>query len=105
MLDRDTILRLARESAFSARLLSDDGTVDRLSRFAAEVERLTLESAAQGCIAVLDEKEESRAEVASRKAKGTPDELARLRHWMTVSTFNAGVRRCIAAIRALGEKT
>ena len=56
------------------------------------------ERAVGACRQVLDEREESRAEQASRDARGTEDELARLRHWATVSTFNAGVRRCIAAI-------
>jgi hypothetical protein len=63
-----------------------------------------LEEAALACNEVLDMKEEARAEQASHEARGTADELARLKHWATVSTFNAGVRRCIAAIRKLGAQ-
>jgi threonine dehydratase len=67
--------------------------------------REAMEEAAVSCAAVLDEKEEARALQASYAAKGTPDELDRLRHWATVSTFNAGIRRCVAAIRAAKDKT
>jgi hypothetical protein len=60
-----------------------------------------MEVAAESCASVLDLKEEARALQASRDASGTDEELSRLQHWATVSTYNAGVRRCAAAIRAL----
>lgn len=56
------------------------------------------ERCAAACRTVLDMKEEARAEQQTRTAKGLDDELRALRHYSTVSTFNAGVRRCIAAI-------
>jgi hypothetical protein len=62
--------------------------------------KLEKDRAVAACKRVLDEKQEREAEQASRDAKGTDSELDRLRHWATVSTYNAGVRRCIAAILA-----
>ena len=59
---------------------------------------VAVERAAEACRALLDEKEEARALQASYAAKGKGDELDRLRHWATVSTFNAGIRCCIAAV-------
>lgn len=60
--------------------------------------KLALEEAAASCAGMLDEKEEAQALKASQDAEGTPDELNRLRHWLSVSTYNAGVRRCITAV-------
>lgn len=73
------------------------GTTEQERAIHAFAEAIRAEARA-ACESVLDLKEEALAEQASRAAAGTPDELARLRHYATVSTFNAGVRRCIAAI-------
>lgn len=86
------------EAAKDAGLLFADlgsSTQERAIHAFAEAIRAEARAA---CEAILDLKEEARAEQASREAAGTQDELARLRHYATVSTFNAGVRRCIAAI-------
>lgn len=66
--------------------------------------KLALEEAAASCAGMLDEKAEARALRASRDATGTPEELSRLKHWMTVSTYNAGIRRCIAAVMDAGQQ-
>jgi hypothetical protein len=63
------------------------------------------ERCVEACKSVLEMKEEARADQASRDARGADVELGRLKHWLTVSTYNAGIRRCIAAIlSALEDK-
>jgi membrane protein required for beta-lactamase induction len=88
------------EAARAAGLLfADLGSTAQERAFHAFAEAIR-DQAAAACATVLDMKEEARALQASRDAAGTPEELDRLKHWATVSTFNAGVRRCIAAIKA-----
>lgn len=63
------------------------------------------EACAQVCEAQMDQAEQDKADRRAREAQGRGDEkdqLARLRHWSVVSTFNAGLRNAAAAIRARG---
>ena len=51
------------------------------------------------CEEQFDHDEQAKADAASRTAKGVSSQLQRLRHWSTVSTYNAAVSRCITAIK------
>jgi hypothetical protein len=77
----------------------------KMREYGALCARQERERCVEACKSKLDDKEEARAERASHQAAGTEDEASRLRHWATVSTYNAGIRRCIAAIlSALEDK-
>lgn len=86
--------------------------LDELQRLRAENERLhgevatEREACAQVCESHMDKAELQRAEQRASEARERGDmqgELARMKHWSTVSTFNAGLRNAAAAIRARGE--
>lgn len=77
---------------------------DAFATFTQRIRQEEREATVSVCEGVLDMKEEARAFNASQEARGTPEELDRLRHWSTVSTFNAGIRRCIAAIRSRAQE-
>ena len=51
------------------------------------------------CEEQFDHDEQAKADAASRTAKGVSSQLQRLRHWSTVSTYNAAVSRCVTAIK------
>lgn len=87
------------EAARAAGLLfADLGSTEQERAIHAFAEAIRAQAVA-ACVTVLDMKEEARAEKQTRATAGLDDELRALRHYATVSTFNAGVRRCIAAIQ------
>jgi len=51
------------------------------------------------CEGLADRNEQATADQRSREAPDEKEQLARLRHWSTVSTYNAGMKNCAAAIR------
>ena len=55
--------------------------------------------AVKACEEQADHKEQAKADAASRAAKDETSQLMRLQHWSTVSTYNAGIRRCADAIK------
>ena len=65
------------------------------------------EACAKVCEALVDvsESEKSMRRVYHAKKHGDEeDELRAMRHELTVSTFNAGIIKCAAAIRARGQQ-
>lgn len=74
--------------------------VQEIQREAVERER---EACAAACDARVDEKEAARIRNRVNEALQSGDEedqLQAMRHELTVSTFNAGIKSCAAAIRA-----
>jgi hypothetical protein len=98
----EALLKLAYECGIS---LTINASKDRaaLTAFARAItarERLACIAICEG---LTDTKEQDRADAASRAATNQTDELSRLRHWSTVSTFNAGLKSAAAAIRERGD--
>lgn len=74
--------------------------VQEIQREAMELERVACASA---CDALVDVKEEARIQQRVNEALQQGDEedqLQAMRHQLTVSTFNAGIKSCASAIRA-----
>lgn len=64
------------------------------------------EACAQVCDSLVDRVEAEKAKLRidyARTAGDEEDELRAMRHELTVSTFNAGISKCAAAIRAQGQ--
>lgn len=77
--------------------------VQEIQREAVELER---EACAAACDALVDTKEAARIEKRVNDVLQNGDEedqLQAMRHQLTVSTFNAGIKSCARAIRARGQ--
>ena len=100
---RDDIIRMAREAGLPSLSLIDIGYLEKFAALVAAAER---EVCAKVCDALVDKKEQAKA--ASRINDAICDcdddaELRARRHELTVSTYNSGISKCAAAIRARSE--
>ena len=82
-------------------------TTGELERFAAIVEKRTIERCVVACKTQMDLREEARAAHKAEESLMSGDEvkaLSALRHESNVRLYNAGINKCAAAIRKLGEQ-
>lgn len=80
---------------------------ERLHQFALLVASAEREACAKVCDSFVDLAEAERAKLRTdyaRSAGDEEDELRAMRNELTVSTFNAGISKCAAAIRARSQK-
>ena len=113
---RDDIIKLARDAGF---YFHDAGYAPILhttkneysekcfERFAALVEDAEREACAKVCDSLVDLAEAEKAKLRidyARMEGDEEDELRAMRHELTVSTFNAGISKCAATIRARSNK-
>ena len=100
----EEIVKAAHEAGFSSSEIHQRlAEFKRLIESAAAAER---EACAKVCDALIDvsESEKSMRRVDHAKKHGDEeDQLRAMRHELTVSTFNAGIIKCAAAIRARGN--
>jgi 23S rRNA G2069 N7-methylase RlmK/C1962 C5-methylase RlmI len=75
-------------------------TSDQLRQAVQEAVEAEREKNAQKCEALLEQAKENELLARSRKLAGKPGELEALKFWLTVSTYNAAIKKCAAAIRS-----
>ena len=100
----DEILQAAKEA-----MRFPDGAVlsawmPSLERFAAIIEKRTIERCVVACKTQMDLREEARAAHKAEESLMSGDEvkaLYALRHESNVRLYNAGINKCAAAIRAM----
>lgn len=101
----EEIVDAARAAGFSAsEMMTRLAAFKRLIESTAAVER---EACAKVCDSLVDLVEAEKAKLRidyARTAGDEEDELRAMRHELTVSTFNAGISKCAAAIRARSNK-
>ena len=98
---RDTIMTLANESA--GQHWMDEAHIQRFAALVAAAER---EACAKACDSLVDWAEAGKARQRigyARTAGDEEDELRAMRHELTVSTYNSGISKCAAAIRARSQ--
>lgn len=104
MIDKDTIIRLAREADWHVGV---DGYINsRVEAAMKAAYRQGLEDAAKAVEAQQDLAEQEKADKRFKAALKEGDErnaVDRGDHWMAVSTCNAVLRNAAKAIRKLGE--
>ena len=105
---KDDIIRMAHESkVFIPRGSQEEVAIQELERFAAMVAAAEREACAKVCDSLVDRVEAEKAKLRidyARMEGDEEDELRAMRHELTVSTFNAGISKCAAVIRARSNK-
>lgn len=83
-----------------------DPRFEFVERFAALVAAAKQAECAKVCEAIADYTEEARASKVALESEARNDDettqLRRMGHFMTVSTYNARIKKCVEAIEALG---
>ena len=100
---KDDIMKMARDAGAPDPMVF----IGAYERFAASVAAAEREACAKVCDSFVDLAEAEKAKlrtVYARSAGDEEDELRAMRHELTVSTFNAGIGKCAAAIRARSKK-
>ena len=99
---KDDIMMLANQTA--GQHWMDEAHIQRFAVALISSER---EDCAKLCDSFVDLAEAEKAKMRidyARSAGDEEDELRAMRHELTVSTFNAGIGKCAAAIRARSQK-